>query len=59
MVNEANMEKHAQSTSVRDMIHTKENHPDRHALQQDLPQIKQRTHSGMDSRAKVEPGSGE
>ena len=46
MVNEADMdfripglphsvEKHAQSTSVRDLIQKIENHPDRHALQQD------------------------
>ena len=30
--------KHAQSTSVRELIHKIENHPDRHALQQDLRQ---------------------
>ena len=28
--------KHAQSTSVRELIQKIENHPDRHALQQDL-----------------------
>ena len=31
--------KHAQSTSVRELIQKTENHPDRHALQQDLRQI--------------------
>ena len=47
MVNEVNMDfripglphsvvKHAQSTSVRELIQKIENHPDRHALQQDL-----------------------
>ena len=47
MVNEADMDfriprlphsvvKHAQSTSVRQLIQKIENHPDRHALQQDL-----------------------
>ena len=30
--------KHAQSTSVRELIQKIENHPDRHALQQDLQQ---------------------
>ena len=30
--------KHAQSTSVRELIRIIENHPDRHALQQDLRQ---------------------
>ena len=49
MLNEANMDfrtpglphsvvKHAQSTSVRELIQKSENHPDRHALQQDLRQ---------------------
>ena len=49
MVNEADMHfripglphsvvKHAQSTSVRELIQKIENHPDRHALQQDLRQ---------------------
>ena len=49
MVNEADMDfripglprsvvKHAQSTSVRELIKKIENHPDRHALQQDLRQ---------------------
>ena len=49
MLNEANMNfiipglphsvvKHAQSTSVRELIQKIENHPDRHALQQDLRQ---------------------
>ena len=49
MVNESDMDfripglphsvvKHAQSTSVRELIHKIENHPDRHALQQDLRQ---------------------
>ena len=49
MVNEANMDfripglphsvvKQAQSTSVRELIQKIENHPDRHALQQDLRQ---------------------
>ena len=49
MLNEVNMDfripgllhsvvKHAQSTSVRELIQTIENHPDRHALQQDLRQ---------------------
>ena len=30
--------KHAQSTSVRELIQKIENHPDRHAVQQDLRQ---------------------
>ena len=49
MVNEADMDfriprlshsvvKHAQSTSVRELIQKIENHPDRHALQKDLRQ---------------------
>ena len=49
MLNEVNMDfriprlphsvvKHAQSTSVRELIHKIENHPDRHALQQYLRQ---------------------
>ena len=49
MVNEADMDfripglphsvvKHAQSTSVRELIQKIENHPDRHAVQQDLRQ---------------------
>ena len=49
MVNDADMDfripglphsvmKHAQSTSVRQSIQKIENHPDRHALQQDLRQ---------------------
>ena len=49
MLNEVNMDfripglphsvvKHAQSTSVRKLIHKIENHPDRHALQRDLRQ---------------------
>ena len=49
MLNEVNMDfripglppsvvKHAQSTSVRDLIQKIENHPDRHALEQDLRQ---------------------
>ena len=49
MVNEADMDfrisglphsvvKHEQSTSVRQLIQKTENHPDRHALQQDLRQ---------------------
>ena len=49
MVNEADMDfripglphsvvKHAQSTSVRELIPKIENHPDRHALEQDLRQ---------------------
>ena len=49
MVNEAGMDfriaglphsvvKHAQSTSVRELIQKIKNHPDRHALQQDLRQ---------------------
>ena len=49
MVNEADVDfripglphfvvKHAQSTSVRELIQKIENHPDRHALQQDLRQ---------------------
>ena len=49
MVNEADMDfripglphsvvKHAQNTSVRELVHKIENHPDRHALQQDLLQ---------------------
>ena len=49
MLNEADMDfripglphsvvKHAQSTSVRQLIQKIENHPDRHALQQDLRQ---------------------
>ena len=49
MLNEVNMDfripglphsvvKHAQSTSVRELVQKIENHPDRHALQQDLSQ---------------------
>ena len=49
MLNEVNMDfripglphsfvKHAQSSSVRKLVQTIENHPDRHALQQDLRQ---------------------
>ena len=49
MVNEADIDfripgpphsvvKHAQSTSVRELIQKIENHPNRHALQQDLRQ---------------------
>ena len=49
MLNEVNMDfrfpglphsvvKHAQSTSVRELIQKIENHADRHALQQDLRQ---------------------
>ena len=49
MLNEANMDfrvpglplfvvKHAQSTSIRELIEKIQNHPDRHALQQDLRQ---------------------
>ena len=49
MLNEVNMDfripglphsvvKHVQSTSVRELIQKIENHPDRHALQQDLRQ---------------------
>ena len=49
MLNEVNMDfripglphsvvKHAQSTSVRELVKKIENHPDRHALQQDLRQ---------------------
>ena len=48
MLNKGNMDfripglphsvKHAQSTSVRELIQKIENHPDRHALQQDLRQ---------------------
>ena len=49
MLNEVNIEfripglpqsvvKHVQSTSVRELIQKNENHPDRHALQQDLRQ---------------------
>ena len=49
LLNEVNMDfripglphsvvKHAQSTSVRELIQKIENHPDRHALQQDLRQ---------------------
>ena len=49
MLNEVNMDfrmpglphsvvKHAQSTSVRELIQKIENHPDRHDLQQDLRQ---------------------
>ena len=51
MLNEVNMDfripgiphsvvKHAQSTSVRELIQKIENHPDQHALQQDLQQNK-------------------
>ena len=50
MLNEVNMDfrilglphsvvKHAQSTSIRELIQKIENHPDRHALQQDLRHI--------------------
>ena len=38
MVNSNSAVKHAKSTSVRELIQKIENHPDRHALQQDLRQ---------------------
>ena len=61
MLNEANMDfrvpglphsvvKHAQSTSVRELIQKTENHPDRHALQQDLRQ--NRAYNPFKSRIK-------
>ena len=65
MVNEADMDfripglphsvvKHAQSTSVRELIQKIENHLDRHALQQDLRQIKQITHLVQNQRKMIQ-----
>ena len=65
MVNEVNMDfripglphsvvKHAQSTSVRELIQKFENHPDRHALQQDLRQIKHITHLSPESKKMIQ-----
>ena len=50
MVNEPNMEKHGQSTSVRELIQKIENHPDRNALQQDQQQMKHITRSDQNQR---------
>ena len=61
MVNEADMDfripglphsvvKHAQSTSVRELIQKIENHPDRHALQQDLRLNQAYKHSVQNQR---------
>ena len=69
MLNEANMDfrvpglphsvvMHAQSTSVRELIQKIENHPDRHALQQDLRQ--NQAYSPFKSRIKEsDSGSGQ
>ena len=77
MLNEADMDfripglphsfvKHAQSTSIRELIQKVENHPDRHALQQDLrqnqsfnpfsPESKQRLCSSRSPRASRRTG---
>ena len=61
MLNEVNMDfripglrhsvvKHLQSTSVRELIQQIENHPDRHALQQDLRQNQSNRVKTDDSR---------
>ena len=42
--------KHAQSTSVRELMQKIENHPDRHALQQDLRQNQASTHLVQNQR---------
>ena len=61
MLNDVNMDfripglprsvvKHSQSTSVRDLIQKIENHPNRHALQQDLRQTKPTNHLVQNQR---------
>ena len=65
MLNEADMDfripglphsvvKHAQSTSVRELIQKIENHPDRHALQQDLRQNQAYNPFGPESKKMIQ-----
>ena len=65
MLNEATMDfripglphsvvKHAQSTSVRDLIQKIENHPDRHALQQDLRQNQSKNPFSPESKKMIQ-----
>ena len=65
MVNEADMDfripglphsvvKYAQSTSVRELIQKIENHPDRHALQQDLRQNPSFNHFSPESKRMIQ-----
>ena len=65
MVNEADMDfripglphsvvKHAQSTSVRELIQKIENHPDRHALQQDLRQNQAKNSFSPESKKMIQ-----
>ena len=65
MLNEVNMDfripglphcvlKHAQSTSVRELIQKIENHPDRHALQQDLRQNKAKNPFSPESKKMIQ-----
>ena len=65
MVNEADMDfripglphsvvKHAQCTSVRELIQKIENHPDRHALQQDLRQNQAYNPSSPESKQMIQ-----
>ena len=64
MVNEADMDfripglphsvvRHSQSTSVREFIQKVENHPDRHALQQDLRQNQAKTQFTPESKKMI------
>ena len=64
MVNEADMDfkipglphsvvQHAQSTSVRELIQKIENHPNRHALQQDLRQNQSFNHFSPESKQMI------
>ena len=46
--------KHAQSTSVRELIQKIENHPDRHALQQDLQQNPTYNHFSPESKKMIQ-----
>ena len=46
--------KHAQSTSVRELIQKIENHPDRHALQQDLRQNQAYSPCGPESKKTIQ-----
>ena len=70
MQNEVNMDfripglpqsvvKHAQSTSVQELIQKIENHPDRHALQQDLRQNQAFHPFSPESMKESDPGSGQ
>ena len=48
--------KHAQSTSVRNLIQKTENHPDRHALQQDLRQNQSFNRFSPESKEMIQDG---